>query len=232
MSDTEITVIGNVVNSPQPQPHAERRSVTNFRIAATDRRFDSGTPGLGRRRAPSSSTSSAGASWAATCRTASARATRSSCVGSHPHRRVGDRPGPAQPTADQGRGRRRRTWRAGVADFRRHSPPRRRRRRRSRRPTCRPRTGGGGPAVDGLDQRGLRQRVATLYEVDSEHSRPGNRRTSSLPGAGRIGGENAGGGAAQPAGPAPARKTTEGSEAQWLSTSTRWSVCARRTATR
>ena len=40
MSATEITVIGNVVNSPA-RNRTQTGSVTNFRVAATERRFDS-----------------------------------------------------------------------------------------------------------------------------------------------------------------------------------------------
>ena len=40
MSATEITVIGNVVNSPS-RNRTQNGSVTNFRVAATERRFDS-----------------------------------------------------------------------------------------------------------------------------------------------------------------------------------------------
>ena len=40
MSATEITVIGNVVNSPA-RNRTQNGSVTNFRVAATERRFDS-----------------------------------------------------------------------------------------------------------------------------------------------------------------------------------------------
>ncbi|UOY03406.1 single-stranded DNA-binding protein [Blastococcus sp. PRF04-17] len=42
MNATEITVIGNVVNSPS-RNRTQNGSVTNFRMAATERRFDSGT---------------------------------------------------------------------------------------------------------------------------------------------------------------------------------------------
>ncbi len=42
MSATEITVIGNVVNSPS-RNRTQNGSVTNFRVAATERRFDSAT---------------------------------------------------------------------------------------------------------------------------------------------------------------------------------------------
>jgi single stranded DNA-binding protein len=41
---TEITVIGNVVNSPS-RNRTQNGSVTNFRVAATERRFDSATQG-------------------------------------------------------------------------------------------------------------------------------------------------------------------------------------------
>ena len=44
MSATEITVIGNVVNSPS-RNRTQNGSVTNFRVAATERRFDSATQG-------------------------------------------------------------------------------------------------------------------------------------------------------------------------------------------
>jgi single-strand DNA-binding protein len=44
MSATEITVIGNVVTSPDRR-RTQNGSVTNFRVAATERRFDSGTQG-------------------------------------------------------------------------------------------------------------------------------------------------------------------------------------------
>ena len=40
MSATEITVVGNVVNSPA-RNRTQTGSVTNFRVAATERRFDS-----------------------------------------------------------------------------------------------------------------------------------------------------------------------------------------------
>ena len=40
MNATEITVIGNVVNSPA-RNRTQNGSVTNFRVAATERRFDS-----------------------------------------------------------------------------------------------------------------------------------------------------------------------------------------------
>jgi single-stranded DNA-binding protein len=40
VSATEITVIGNVVNSPT-RNRTQNGSVTNFRVAATERRFDS-----------------------------------------------------------------------------------------------------------------------------------------------------------------------------------------------
>ncbi|WP_167759238.1 single-stranded DNA-binding protein [Blastococcus sp. TF02A_35] len=42
MSATEITVIGNVVNAPT-RNRTQNGSVTNFRMAATERRFDSAT---------------------------------------------------------------------------------------------------------------------------------------------------------------------------------------------
>ena len=42
MSATDITVIGNVVTSPTRR-RAQNGSVTNFRVAATERRFDSAT---------------------------------------------------------------------------------------------------------------------------------------------------------------------------------------------
>ncbi len=45
MSATEITVIGNVVNAPSRNRTQNGSSVTNFRVAATERRFDSGTQG-------------------------------------------------------------------------------------------------------------------------------------------------------------------------------------------
>ena len=44
MNATEITVIGNVVNSPT-RNRTQNGSVTNFRVAATERRFDSATEG-------------------------------------------------------------------------------------------------------------------------------------------------------------------------------------------
>jgi single-stranded DNA-binding protein len=40
VSATEITVVGNVVNSPS-RNRTQNGSVTNFRVAATERRFDS-----------------------------------------------------------------------------------------------------------------------------------------------------------------------------------------------
>ncbi len=42
MSATEITVIGNVVTSPA-RKRTQNGSVTNFRVASTERRFDSAT---------------------------------------------------------------------------------------------------------------------------------------------------------------------------------------------
>ncbi|WP_104524825.1 single-stranded DNA-binding protein [Blastococcus atacamensis] len=42
MSATEITVIGNVVKAPT-RNRTQNGSVTNFRVAATERRFDSAT---------------------------------------------------------------------------------------------------------------------------------------------------------------------------------------------
>ena len=42
MSANRITVIGNVVNSPT-RNRTQNGSVTNFRVASTERRFDSGT---------------------------------------------------------------------------------------------------------------------------------------------------------------------------------------------
>jgi single-strand DNA-binding protein len=44
VSATEITVIGNVVNSPS-RNRTQTGSVTNFRVAATERRFDSAQQG-------------------------------------------------------------------------------------------------------------------------------------------------------------------------------------------
>ncbi|MCU1614977.1 MAG: single-strand binding protein [Frankiales bacterium] len=40
MNDTEVTVVGNVVDSPR-RVRLENNSVTNFRLASTARRFDS-----------------------------------------------------------------------------------------------------------------------------------------------------------------------------------------------
>ncbi len=42
MSATQITVIGNVVSSPERR-RTQNSNVTNFRVAATERRFDSAT---------------------------------------------------------------------------------------------------------------------------------------------------------------------------------------------
>jgi single-stranded DNA-binding protein len=42
VSATEITVVGNVVNSPS-RNRTQNGSVTNFRVAATERRFDGAT---------------------------------------------------------------------------------------------------------------------------------------------------------------------------------------------
>ena len=42
MSDTRVTVVGNVVNSPR-RVRLQHGTVTNFRLAATERRFDSAT---------------------------------------------------------------------------------------------------------------------------------------------------------------------------------------------
>jgi single-strand DNA-binding protein len=44
VSATEITVIGNVVKAPS-RNRTQNGSVTNFRVAATERRFDSATQG-------------------------------------------------------------------------------------------------------------------------------------------------------------------------------------------
>ena len=44
MNATEITVIGNVVNAPS-RNRTQNGSVTNFRVAATERRFDSAIQG-------------------------------------------------------------------------------------------------------------------------------------------------------------------------------------------
>lgn len=41
MNDTEVTVVGNVVDSPR-RVRLENSAVTNFRMAATARRYDSG----------------------------------------------------------------------------------------------------------------------------------------------------------------------------------------------
>ena len=40
MKETEVTVVGNVVNAPQRSRLASGASVTNFRVASTSRRFD------------------------------------------------------------------------------------------------------------------------------------------------------------------------------------------------
>ena len=40
MKETELTVVGNVVNSPQRSRLSSGASVTNFRMASTSRRFD------------------------------------------------------------------------------------------------------------------------------------------------------------------------------------------------
>ena len=40
MKETEVTVVGNVVNSPQRSRLPSGDSVTNFRMASTSRRFD------------------------------------------------------------------------------------------------------------------------------------------------------------------------------------------------
>ena len=45
MSATEITVIGNVVNSPS-RNRTQNGSVTNFRVASTERRYDSSVQGF------------------------------------------------------------------------------------------------------------------------------------------------------------------------------------------
>jgi single stranded DNA-binding protein len=45
VSATEITVIGNVVSSPSRHRTQNGSSVTNFRLAATERRFDSTAQG-------------------------------------------------------------------------------------------------------------------------------------------------------------------------------------------
>jgi single-strand DNA-binding protein len=42
VSDTRVTVVGNVVNSPR-RVRLQHGTVTNFRLAATERRFDSTT---------------------------------------------------------------------------------------------------------------------------------------------------------------------------------------------
>ena len=66
MNDTEVTVVGNVVDSPR-RVSLQNGAVTNFRMASTARRYDSAHAGVRRRAARSGSTSSAGTSWAATC---------------------------------------------------------------------------------------------------------------------------------------------------------------------
>ena len=43
MKETEVTVVGNVVNSPQRSRLPSGDSVTNFRMASTSRRFDRAT---------------------------------------------------------------------------------------------------------------------------------------------------------------------------------------------
>jgi single-strand DNA-binding protein len=45
VKDTEVTVIGNVVNPPQRNRTASGSTVTNFRIASTSRRYDRETQG-------------------------------------------------------------------------------------------------------------------------------------------------------------------------------------------
>ena len=40
MKETDVTVVGNVVNSPQRSRLPSGASVTNFRVASTSRRFD------------------------------------------------------------------------------------------------------------------------------------------------------------------------------------------------
>src|SRR4051812_21804049 len=71
--------------------------------------------------------------------------------------------------------------------------------------------------------------LPALHQVNSDDAVPEPAPREPL-GTGRIGVENAG---ARPTTTArPVGETTEGSEAQWLSTSTPWSVPARRTATR
>ena len=40
MKETDVTVVGNVVNPPQRSRTASGASVTNFRVASTSRRFD------------------------------------------------------------------------------------------------------------------------------------------------------------------------------------------------
>ena len=45
MKETEVTVVGNVVNPPQRNRLASGATVTNFRMASTSRRYDKETQG-------------------------------------------------------------------------------------------------------------------------------------------------------------------------------------------
>ncbi|WP_422678039.1 single-stranded DNA-binding protein [Blastococcus brunescens] len=225
MNATEITVIGNVVTSPT-RKRTQNGSVTNFRVAATERRFDSATEGwidghsffvdvecwgeLGGNVSHSISKGIRSSSWARSGPTSGSRS-RVVAAGRRSRRR---RSAPtwcaASPTSGRPRARRQ-----PARTGRRRRPARRRRRRRRRKDWSRA----------GTTRTGARR-----WTRRPRRLLPGAR-ARLVARAGRIGGENVRGGAAN-GGPTPARTTTEGSEAQWLSTSTRWSARARRTATR
>ena len=229
MSATEITVIGNVVDSPR-RVRLQNGSVTNFRMASTERRFDRETQ----------SWVDGGTFWVDV-----------ECWGDLGGHVVAD-VSKGDPVVVVGtlttrqweteNGRRSVSQiRAeavgpnlarGVAEFRRSTRP--------ATPVAEPapadvREGGETGELDEL--RAGEDYIAdpsALHEVDPDtpSSRPfSSRPSTSGRGTGRIGDETAGGGAGK-ARPAPARETTEGSTAQWPSTSTPWCVRARRTATR
>jgi single-strand DNA-binding protein len=225
VSATEVTVIGNVVDSPR-RVRLQNGSVTNFRLAATERRFDrerqewvdggtfwSDVECWGELGGNVSQTISKGdpvvvvgtlttRQWESETGRGSVSQIRAEAVGPNLAR--------------------------GIADFK----------RTPRVPAAQ--SAESGAAADPTDERSPEAGVigvvgdydegsAALYEQDSDLDREPVH--AYVLRAGRIGGETAWGGAGHGR-PVPLANQTEGSAAQWLSTSTPWSVPARRTATR
>ena len=233
MFDTMITVVGNVVDSPR-KVRVKDSQVTNFRVAATPRRFDGtaqryvdGTHLLRRRRVLGRSQRSRGR------QRQPGRPGRGG--GRHQHRRVGDRRRAAQQAEDQGPGRR---AQPALGHLPLHQA-------RPRPPWSTPSRPSGvpvdpsdeelGEAVDQLTgeilaRPGLRDRPGDVARTDDR--RPPRARARLVARGWEDRRQHAGDGAGSSARPVPPRDTTEGSTAQWLSTSTRWSARARRTATR